>query len=60
MGFSPIGKITRGMEVVDKLYQEYGEQLTRLQGEIAQQGNAYLEKEWPKLDGIKKATVVKP
>jgi hypothetical protein len=47
------------MDVVDKLYKGYGEQLTQLQGEIAQKGNAYLEKEWPKLDYIKKATLVK-
>ena len=25
MGFSPFGKVTSGMEVVDKLYSEYGE-----------------------------------
>jgi peptidyl-prolyl cis-trans isomerase A (cyclophilin A) len=59
MGFSPFGKVTKGMDVVDKLFSEYGEQLTRLQGEIATKGNAYLDKEWPKLDSIKKATIVK-
>jgi len=47
------------MDVVDKLYGGYGEQLTQLQGEIAAKGNAYLTKEWPNLDYIKKATVVK-
>ena len=59
LGFSPFGKVTKGMEVVDKLYGGYGEEITKLQGEIAAQGNAYLEKSWPKLDGIKKATIVK-
>jgi peptidyl-prolyl cis-trans isomerase A (cyclophilin A) len=59
MGFSPFGKVIKGMEVVDKLYSGYEEQLTQLQGEIAAKGNAYLEKDWPKLDGIKKATIVK-
>lgn len=58
-GFAPFGKVTTGMDVVDKLYDGYREQITRLQGEIATKGNAYLEKEWPKLDGIKKATIVK-
>lgn len=58
MGFSPIGQVTQGMDVVDKLYGGYGEDLTRLQGTIATQGNAYLDKQWPKLDGIKKATIV--
>ena len=59
MGFSPFGKVIKGMEVVDKLYSGYGEQITQLQGEIAQGGNAYLQKEWPKLDWIKKAELVK-
>ncbi len=58
-GFSPFGKVTKGMEVVDKLYGGYGEQLTQLQGQIAEEGNTYLEKNWPKLDGIKSATLVK-
>ncbi len=59
MGFSPFGRVVKGMDVVDKLYGGYGEDLTQLQGEIAAKGNAYLEKTWPKLDGIKKATIVK-
>lgn len=59
MGFSPFGRVTNGMEVVDKLFGGYGEEVTRLQGEIAQQGNAFLEKNYPKLDRIKKATIVK-
>ncbi|MEI6432306.1 MAG: peptidylprolyl isomerase, partial [bacterium] len=59
MGFSAFAQITKGMDVVDKLYDGYGEQITQLQGEIAQGGNAYLAKEWPKLDYIKQATIVK-
>jgi peptidyl-prolyl cis-trans isomerase A (cyclophilin A) len=59
LGFSAFGKVTKGMDVVDKLYSGYGEQLTRLQGQIAQEGNKYLDKNWPKLDSIKKATLVK-
>ena len=59
MGFSPFGKVISGMEVVDKLYSGYEERITPLQGEIAAGGNAYLDKEWPKLDYIKRATVVR-
>ena len=59
MGFSPFGKVVKGMDIVDKLYNGYGEQITQLQGEIAAKGNAYLDKEWPKLDSIKKASIVK-
>jgi cyclophilin family peptidyl-prolyl cis-trans isomerase len=56
-GFSPFGKIVEGMDVVDKLNGEYGEGLTQLQGRIASEGNAFLEKHYPNLDGIKKATI---
>ncbi|MCW3051870.1 MAG: cyclophilin type peptidyl-prolyl cis-trans isomerase [Chthonomonadales bacterium] len=59
MGFSAFGKVSKGMDVVEKLYGGYGESLTQLQGEIAQGGNKYLEKNFPKLDSIKKATLLK-
>ena len=59
MGFSAFGKVSKGMDVVEKLYGGYGEQITQLQGQIAQEGNKYLEKNWPKLDAVKKATLVK-
>ena len=57
MGFAPFGKVTEGMEVVDTLYNGYGEGLTKLQGRIAEEGNAFLEKNYPQLDAIKKATI---
>jgi len=60
MGFSPFARVTKGMDVVDKFYGEYGEQLTQLQGQIAAQGNDFLKKEYPELDYIKKATIVTP
>lgn len=56
-GFAPIGKVITGMDVVEKLYDGYGEGLTRLQGRIASEGNAFLEKNYPQLDSIKKATI---
>lgn len=56
-GFAPFGKVTTGMDVVDKLYDGYGEGLTQLQGRIADEGNAFLEKNYPNLDSIKKATI---
>ena len=43
------------MEVVDKIYNMYGEKPS--QGRIQAEGNAYLTKEFPKLDYIKKATI---
>jgi peptidyl-prolyl cis-trans isomerase A (cyclophilin A) len=60
-GFSPFGKVVSGMDVVDSLYGGYGEGAPDGkgpdQGRIQQQGNAYLEKDFPKLDFIKTATI---
>jgi peptidyl-prolyl cis-trans isomerase A (cyclophilin A) len=62
-GFPPIGRVVTGMNVVDKLYSSYGdiaEQGGRgpSQGRSNAEGNAYLSKSFPKLDYIKKATIV--
>jgi peptidyl-prolyl cis-trans isomerase A (cyclophilin A) len=59
-GFSPFGEVVEGMGVVDKLYSGYGEATTNLQGEIASKGKAFLDKNFPKLDSIKTATIVAP
>jgi len=58
-GFAPFGQVVEGMDVVDKLYSGYGRDNVPDQGKITTQGNAYLAKEYPKLDYIKKATVEK-
>jgi peptidyl-prolyl cis-trans isomerase A (cyclophilin A) len=62
-GFPPIGEVTSGMDVVDKLYSGYGEGAPRgrgpSQGQITAEGNAYLTKDFPKLDYVKKATLEK-
>ncbi len=62
MGFSPFGKVTEGMDVVDKINGEYGEGAPGgrgpNQGQVQMQGNAYLKKEFPKLDYIKSATIL--
>jgi peptidyl-prolyl cis-trans isomerase A (cyclophilin A) len=56
-GFAPFGKVVSGMEVVDKIYSMYGEKPD--QGRIQAEGNAYLTKDFPKLDYVKKATIEK-
>ena len=61
-GFAPFGMVTDGMDVVDKLYGGYGEGAPDGHGPSQQlvgtQGRPYLEKNFPKLDSIKTATVV--
>jgi len=58
-GFPPFGEVTSGMDVVDKLYSGYGEEAQKQFMEIQSQGNAFLAKEFPKLDYVKKATIEK-
>ena len=55
-GFAPFGQVVTGMDVVDKLYAPPDDaQLD--QRRILRDGNEYL-KEFPKLDFVKKATLV--
>jgi len=62
MGFAPFGKVIQGMEIVDSLYKGYGEGAPQGkgpdQGRIQSEGNAYLVKDFPKLDGVKTATIL--
>ncbi len=61
-GFSPFGQVIAGIEVVDALNTEYGEGAPRGrgpdQGRIEAEGNAYLERDFPRLDAVNTATVV--
>jgi peptidyl-prolyl cis-trans isomerase A (cyclophilin A) len=61
MGFAPFGQVSSGMDVVDQLYSAYGEGAPRGrgpdQGRIQAEGNAYLTKEFPNMDFVRKATI---
>ena len=56
-GFAPFGRVTAGMSVVGKLYGGYDDAPTNDQPQIAAQGNAFLEKHFPKLDAILTARI---
>jgi peptidyl-prolyl cis-trans isomerase A (cyclophilin A) len=51
-GFAPFGKVTSGLNVVEKLYAGYDDAPTGDQQQISTQGNAFLKKHFPKLDAI--------
>jgi cyclophilin family peptidyl-prolyl cis-trans isomerase len=63
LGFAPFGQVTSGMDIVDRLYTGYGDGPPQGTGPVQQkiqtEGNAYLAKEFPKLDYVKKATIEK-
>ena len=64
MGFAPFGLVTQGMDVVKQLYSGYGEGAPSGrgpdQGAVSSQGKYYLDKNYPKLDSIKTATIISP
>ncbi len=64
-GFSPVGRVIEGMEVVDSLYAGYGElkgagPTPGAQDSLFASGNVFLDRVFPKLDKILKATVIVP
>lgn len=62
-GFAPFARVVEGMEVVERLWSNYGEIQPHGRGpdpaRIIREGNAYLEKEFPRLDAIVRARVVR-
>jgi peptidyl-prolyl cis-trans isomerase A (cyclophilin A) len=61
MGFASFGQVSTGMNVVDQLYADYGEGAPQgrgpNQGRIQGEGNAYLTRDFPNLDFVRKATI---
>lgn len=61
--FTVLGTVVEGMATVDSLYSGYGENSGSgmrqgRQGPLAEGGNAYVDREYPLLDRIRRVTVV--
>ena len=62
--FVPFGRVVEGMDVADQLFDEYGEAAgggirAGKQDPVFQGGNDYLRRNFPKLDSIKSATIIR-
>jgi peptidyl-prolyl cis-trans isomerase A (cyclophilin A) len=58
-GFAPFGMVDGdGMNVVEMLYDQYGDNAGVDQSKIETEGKSYLDKNFPKLDSIKSATLL--
>jgi peptidyl-prolyl cis-trans isomerase A (cyclophilin A) len=64
MGFAPFAKVVEGMDVVDSFYSGYGEGAPSGNGpdqsRLTNEGTAYLEKNFPRLDIVKSAVIEPP
>ena len=60
--FVPFGKVTQGMEIVDQISPLYGELAPKGAGpdpaKAETLGNEYLQREFPRLDVIKRASII--
>jgi peptidyl-prolyl cis-trans isomerase A (cyclophilin A) len=62
-GFSPVGRVVGGMDVVDQIYSGYGEDAggglrAGKQQRMLEEGNKHLDADFPKLDKLIRARVV--
>jgi len=63
-GFAPLGEVVQGMDVVDRLYEGYAEtsgggMRAGRQARLFEEGNAYLDQAFPKLDRLQSATLIR-
>jgi peptidyl-prolyl cis-trans isomerase A (cyclophilin A) len=56
--FAPFGRVVDGMDIVDSFYSDYQGVPSDNQPQIQTRGNAYLNKEFPRLDYIKSASIL--
>jgi peptidyl-prolyl cis-trans isomerase A (cyclophilin A) len=54
-GFAPIGDVTSSMIIVERLFSGYGEEVD--QGRLTLEGQSFLDRYFPQLSYVRKATV---
>jgi cyclophilin family peptidyl-prolyl cis-trans isomerase len=64
-GFAPLGRVVEGMDVVKSIYSGYGESSgggvrAGKQAPLMNGGNAYVDREFPKLDKLIRITISEP
>jgi peptidyl-prolyl cis-trans isomerase A (cyclophilin A) len=62
-GFAPFGQVVEGMDTVEHIYSGYGEQSgggmrAGHQDRLFAEGNAYLDRSFPRLDKLVRASVI--
>lgn len=57
MGFTPFGKVIKGMDVVKKINTEYGD-TRKYSSRFQSGGNKYIKKKFPNLDYIKSMKII--
>lgn len=64
MGFAPFGRVTGGMDAVDRFYSGYGEGAPRGrgpdQGRMEEEGEEYLARDFPEMDRVIRARILEP
>jgi len=63
-GFAPLGEVLQGMDVIDRLYAGYGENAGGgmrggKQARIFEEGNAHLDRDFPKLEKLLRASLAR-
>lgn len=58
-GYTPIGKVIKGMDVLMRLNGKYGKKIAAIQDSIYLYGNSYLAEYYPGLDMIISAKILR-
>jgi hypothetical protein len=57
-GYTPIARVIKGMEVLQKVNDQYGRSTLAIQDSVYKYGNQYLEIHYPGLDRIISARLI--